>query len=258
MSPKEIRALIVDDEPAALSLLGKMLRAESGVRVVGECGDGEEAVHWLEENEADLVFLDIRMPRLDGLQVIQHTSPDDLPPVVFVTAYDEFAVRAFEVQAWDYLLKPFDAERLRETLARVRRRLDEKAELPLPERLSGLLRNFATQSAPVERLAVRKGRARVTIRVEDIRWIEAESNYVRLHLAETSYLERTSLTALERTLDPRRFVRIHRSLIVNADRIRRIESAGHGDMLLTLEDGSHLNLSRRYRARLESVLETLS
>ncbi len=257
MSKGSIRALIVDDEPAARSLLRKMLLAETGITVAGECRDGDEAGRWLEENEEDLVFLDIQMPQLDGFQVIQQTDPEDLPPVVFVTAYDEFAVQAFNVQAWDYLLKPFDAERLRETLARVRRRLGERDLSPIPERLSGFLRELA-QSPPVERLAVRKGRARVTIRVEDVRWIEADSNYVRLHLPEATYLARTSLSALENKLDRRRFVRIHRSAIVNVDRIRKMESTGHGDMRLTLDDGKQLNLSRRYRARLESVIEPLA
>lgn len=253
-----IRALIVDDEPAARALLRHMLEDEPGVSVVGECENGGEAVRWLTKEEADLVFLDIRMPGLDGFEVLRRTDPADLPPVVFVTAHDEFAVRAFEAQAWDYLLKPFDAERLRQTLARARERLTAPDAGALAERLEELLQELSPRQRPVERLSVRKGRARLTIRVADICWIEADSNYVRLHLADDSYLARSSLSALEEKLDPDRFVRIHRSAIVNVDRIDRLEPCGHGDQLLTLAGGRQLTLSRRYRHRLERVLETLA
>ena len=195
----KIRALIVDDEPAARGLLRQMLGEEPGVCVVGECENGEAAVRWLAEKEADLVFLDIRMPGLDGFDVLRETDPADLPPVVFVTAHDEFAVRAFEAQAWDYLLKPFDAERLRQTLARVRERLAPPDAGSLAERLEELLRELSPRQRQIERLSVRKGRVRLTIRVADICWIEADSNYVRLHLADKSYLARSSLSALDTT-----------------------------------------------------------
>jgi two-component system LytT family response regulator len=231
---------------------------EEGITVAGECGDGKEAVSWLATHEADLVFLDIRMPQLDGFQVVEETPGDRLPPVVFVTAHDEFALRAFSIPAWDYLLKPFDAERLKESLARVRGRLDLEDRAQLTERLDEFLRGIVHRAPHLERLAVRKGRAQVTIRVADIDWIEAQSNYARLHLQKDSYLARTSLSNLEKKLDPRSFVRIHRSAIVNIHRIAKIEPCGHGDKLLTLKDGRQLNLSRRYREGFESVLATLS
>ena len=254
----EIRALIVDDEPAARALLLHMLDDEPGITVVGECGNGDEAVRWLAEKKADLVFLDIRMPGRDGFDVLRALDPADLPPVVFVTAHDEFAVRAFEAQAWDYLLKPFDVERLRQTLARVRTRLAAADAGSLADRLEDLLHEVAVRDRPIERLAVRKGRGRLTIRVADVDWIEADSNYVRLHLEGASYLARSSLSALAQKLDPYRFVRIHRSAIVNVDRIARLEPCGHGDQLLTLDGGRQLTLSRRYRHRLERVLESLA
>ncbi len=254
--PTTLTVLIVDDEPAARRLLGSMLAAEPNVEVVGECRDGGEAVSWLEANKADVVFLDVRMPRLDGFQVIAQTKPEALPPIVFVTAYDEFALRAFGVQAWDYLLKPFDSDRLRQTLQRVRVRLAEGSSSDLSERLSQLLEGFADR--PLRRVTVRKGKARLSLKVEDLDWIEAESNYARLHTGEDSYLTRTSLAALEAKLDPRLFVRIHRSTIVNIDRVERLEPIGHGDLELELTNGRRLQVSRRYRERLESVLEPLS
>lgn len=252
-----LRALIVDDEPAARALLRHMLEEEPGVEVAGECADGEAAVRWLADHRADLVFLDIRMPGMNGFDVLR-ASAGELPPVVFVTAHDEFAVRAFEEQAWDYLLKPFDAERLHQTLERVRARLASGDSGALAERLEALVRELAPRPKPLERLSVRKGRARLTLRAADIDWIEAESNYVRLHLGEESYLARSSLTALEGKLDPERFVRVHRGAIVNVERITRLEPCGHGDQLLTLSNGRQLTLSRRFRRRLEGVLESLA
>ena len=251
-----LRILIVDDEPAARALLSSMLAAEPGVVVAGECGDGAEAVSWLADHEADAIFLDVRMPRLDGFQVIARTEPDRLPPVVFVTAYDEFALRAFRVEAWDYLLKPFDSERLRETLGRLRERLAQQTGTDLSRRLATLVDTL--QSGPAERFTVRKGKARLTVRADEVDWIGAESNYARLHVGSETYLTRTPLGSLEAKLDPRRFVRIHRSTIVNADRIERLEPIGHGDLRLFLVTGETLQVSRRYRPGLEAVLEPLS
>ncbi len=232
-----------------------MLGEEPAVEVEGVCSDGAEAVAWLESHEVDVLFLDVRMPRLDGFQVIASTDPERLPPVVFVTAYDEFALRAFRVQAWDYLLKPFDRERLRETLARVRVRLAERRASDVSEQLAGLLEELATR--PLERVTVRKGRTRRSLKVQSVDWIEAESNYARLHVGEESYLTRTSLTTLEQKLDSRLFVRIHRSAIVNVDQIERLEGIGHGDLELELSGGHRLQVSRRYRQRLERILEPL-
>lgn len=246
-----LRVLIVDDEPAALRLLRTLLADHDDVELVGECGSGRAAIERLRSGGVDVLFLDVRMPEVDGFEVLEHLgadSGDALPPaVVFVTAHDDFAVRAFEKDAWDYILKPFDEERLAAALDRVR------------SRLGGARTDGAPPSErPLERLAVPSGRGRVPIRLEDVTWIGAESNYVRFHLGGSSYLARVSLRWLESRLDPRRFARIHRSAIVQVDRIARLEPCGHGDQLLTLDDGRQLTVSRRYRDRLDAVLEPLS
>lgn len=242
---KTLRILVVDDEPAARAFLRSLLEASASVEVAGECGDGMAAVEWLAVHKVEVVFLDIQMPGLDGFGVLNALKGPGKPAVVFVTAYDDFALKAFEVEAWDYLLKPFDAERLEQALARVRRRLAETAPPDGPQRYP-------------KRLAVPRGKGRSTVQLDQVEWIGAEANYARFHLGESSYLARVSLTALEAKLDPRRFVRIHRSAIVNVDRIERLEPCGHGDLSLTLSGGQQLTLSRRFRGRLEAVLESLS
>ena len=240
-----LRALVVDDEPVARDLMCDLLRAVPDVQVAGTCSNGDEALAWLGRDRADVVFLDIHMPGLDGFDVLASLQ-DHAPMVVFVTADQEHAVRAFEIEALDYLLKPIDAERLEQSLERVRR----GRRAPTTSVDSG--------ESVLERLALPHGRGRTLVRLTDVWWLQAESNYVRFHLATASYLARAALRRLEPRLDPRRFVRIHRATIVNVDRIARLEPSGHGDLLLTLEDGRALALSRRYRDRLERVLELLS
>ncbi|MEM6795531.1 MAG: LytTR family DNA-binding domain-containing protein [Acidobacteriota bacterium] len=257
--PGRLRVLVVDDEPAGRRLLTQLLEREPGLEVVGVCGHGEEAITVLRACPVDLVFLDIRMPGKDGFEVVQ--ALEDPPPVVFVTAHDEFAPRAFEVEAWDYLLKPFDETRLRETLARVRRRLAAQSRAPAapatktagaPDSLEG------TRANPLERLAIPQGRGKVTVHLADVIAIQAESNYARFHLEGRHHLARISLAHLERRLEPRRFVRVHRSWIINVDHLERQEPAGHGDLRLIMRGGLEVSLSRRYRDRLEALLEPLS
>lgn len=242
-----LRALLVDDEPAARRLLVDLLADIPEVHPVGMCRNGREALQWLETQRADLLFLDVRMPGMDGFDVLEALGPDTektpRPAVIFVTAYDEFAIRAFEAEAWDYLLKPFDAERLRQTLHRVQKRLHRQTRPP--------------ERQPLERLSVPHGRGRVSIRLRDVLWIQAASNYARFHLEGASYLTRRSLRSLESCLDPASFVRVHRSAIVNVEHIERLQPRGHGDMALTLCDGREITLSRRYRQRFEQVLESL-
>lgn len=259
--PAVLRALIVDDEPAARRLLTDLLNQVPDVEPVGSCRNGREALAWLASQRADLLFLDVEMPGMSGFDVLEglgsETEESPRPAVIFVTAHDDFAIRAFEADAWDYLLKPFDGERLEQALERVRKRLGKGLGRPPRGSVSGSPRQPAAPRRPLERLAVPQGRGRVTIRLKDVLWIQAESNYARFHLPATSLLARMSLTQLESRLDPEIFVRIHRSTIVNVERIERLESRGHGDMALTLEDGQEVTLSRRYRARFDQVLESL-
>lgn len=244
-----LRVMIVDDEPAGRQLLQSLLAREPGIEIVGVCRHGDEALTVLGACPVDLLFLDIQMPGKNGFEVLRALA--EPPPVVFVTAHEQFAREAFEVEAWDYLLKPFDEERLGETLNRVRRRLGAAA---------GSYADAGSRAAegPLERLAIPHGRGRVMVRMERVLAIEAESNYARFHLPERSHLARISLAALERRLDPARFVRVHRSWIVNIDHLERQEPAGHGDLRLTLSGGLQVGLSRRYRGRLEALVEPMS
>lgn len=291
---RPLRALIVDDEPAARRLLARLLAKEPHVEVAGTCRHGGEALHWLRESSVDLLFLDIQMPGMNGFEML--AALESPPAVVFVTAHDDFAVRAFEAEAWDYLLKPFDEERLRQALERVRKRLgreegrsDVHDLAMIQRRLTASTRassrastrasstpapsmsetsTSAPPSTPVpatpsppaahlERLAIPQGRGRVTILMQDVRCIQAESNYARFHLEDRSYLSRISLSQLESKLDKQRFIRIHRSTIVNIDYLQRVDSHGHGDLKLTLTDGRRLTLSRRYRQRFEEIVQSL-
>ena len=251
----KLRALIVDDEPLAREGLRMHLEQEQDIAVIGESGDGEDAVRAIMELEPDLVFLDIQMPGLDGFGVIEQVGIERMPAVVFVTAYDEFALQAFEAHALDYLLKPFDEERFRRALERARRQLRGRARRNLEERLLRLLDARTTRSEFVERLVVRAGGRILILRVDDIDWIEAAANYVRLHVAGKSYLMRETMVGIESRLDPARFVRVHRSTIVRIDRIKELEPLFQGDYLIVLHDGSRLTSSRGYRSSVQRILE---
>lgn len=255
---KRYRVLIVDDEPIARRHLRVYLEREDDFEVVGEAGSGRRAVTAIRERRPDLVFLDVQMPELDGFGVLARLLPGRLPAIVFVTAFDEYAVRAFRVQALDYLLKPFDDVRFAETLERTRRHLERPALEALAERLDGLARHTSGWTRPLQRLAVKVRGESIVVKTDAIDWIEAQANYVRLHCGRDSYLVRRSLSSLEKALDPFQFARVHRAAIVNADRIRRLVPWSHGDMRITLADGTELSLSRRYRDRLERIVAGVS
>ena len=252
-----LRVLIVDDEPIARQHLRVYLEREPDLEILAECSGGHEAIQAIRQRRPDLVFLDVQMPDLDGFDVLARLRPEEMPAVIFVTAHDEYAVRAFRVEALDYLLKPFDDERFGETLARARRRIESAGLEHLADRLGSLVRQTSGRPRPLERLAIKKGPASFVVKAGAIDWIESEANYVRLHCGRESHLVRRSLTSLEEALDPSQFARIHRTAIVNADRIRRLVPWSHGDMRITLVDGTELNLSRRYRDRLERVVAGL-
>ena len=252
-----MRVLIVDDEPLARERIHDLLRKEPDVESITECGNGEEAVALIRRLELDVVFLDVQMPGLDGFGVLERLWPDPTPLVIFVTAYERFALRAFDVHALDYLLKPFDAERFTAALARARTRLSNGGSSPDLQRvlrslLSEIKGGTAAPSSAV--LAVKSGQRIVPVRVDEIDWVEAEGNYVRLHVGKASHLLRQTIASLEEELDARRFRRIHRSTIVNVDRIRELQPWFRKDYKVILRDGTELTLSRSYTDRLPEFL----
>ena len=242
----ELSVVLVDDEPPARERLRRLLGEHADVRVVGEAGSGLEAVELIEAERPDVVLLDIQMPELDGFGVIEALDPTVVPQVIFVTAYDEHALRAFEVHAIDYLLKPVEPERLRVALGRaMERRPDTRTT-------TALLRALPRSGRKLERFLIRLRSSMTLIPVTDVDWIGAAGNYVELHVGRDVHLVRGTLQELEDLL-PERFVRIHRSAIVNLDRVSRLLPWSHGDWMVELCDGTELRLSRRYRGRLGGV-----
>ena len=259
MSAAPIRAILVDDEPPARQHLTRLLKAHPDVTIVGECSTGAEAIATLRSMPVDLVFLDVQMPVMDGFGVIAAIGPDKMPPIIFNSAYSEFAVRAFEAYAVDYLLKPFDAARLGVAMDRAREQLAARATSGAEpdERLKGLLAHVEgpeTDRYP-DAIAIKTGAHYVVTRVADIDWIEADGNYARVHIQKRPRLLTKSLATLEKdVLDPDVFVRVHRSSIVNAQKIATVEPDVHGDLTLVLRDGTQVQCSRRYRKQLEGKL----
>jgi len=242
-----LRVLIVDDEAPARAKLRRYLEADDRAEVVGEAANGLEAVERIESLRPELVLLDVQMPGLDGFDVLAALEDGEAPHIVFVTAHDEHAVRAFEVRALDYLLKPVDRGRLRAALGRV-----IEAGRPGAAALA-VLQDRPASGPRLERFLVReRGRLRL-VSVDDVDWIGAAGNYVELHVGDHTHLVRGTLNELEIRLPGQRFARVHRSTIVNLDRVRELQPWSHGDLLLVLEGGTELRLSRRYRDRIQGV-----
>jgi len=239
----KIRTLVVDDEPVARARVLSLLRDEPDIEVVGECESGPQAITAIGSASPDLVFLDIQMPEMDGLQLARALG-DTMPAVVFVTAYDEYALRAFEVHALDYVLKPFSAERFRSALTHARQHLTTRrapgAREPASERR--------------DRLVIKSSGRIYFIRTQDIDWCEAAGNYVRLHVGPQTHLVRGTMAHIESQLNPALFVRVHRSTIVNADRIQELRSSFNGEYMILLHDKTRLTLSRGYRDGLQTKL----
>jgi two-component system LytT family response regulator len=241
-----VRVLIVDDEPPARAVLRNMLRRHPGVEIAGECAGGAEAIESIASLTPDLVFLDVQMPEVDGFAVLQAIAGAPAPYIVLVTAYDRYAVRAFEVEALDYLLKPFDTDRFDHVLDRARRR---RSECDWESRLASLASRFPART--VDRFLVHERERVLLLCAVDVDWIEAQGNYVSLHGNGHAHLFRESLASLETRLDPRVFRRIHRSAIVNLDAIRELRQRFHGEYEVLLRHGQVLKLGRRFRANLE-------
>jgi two-component system LytT family response regulator len=249
-----IRAAIVDDEPLARRRIRNLLMDAPDVEVIAECANGKDAIESLEESLPDLLFLDIQMPEVDGFDVLQAIGVGRVPAVIFVTAYDQFALRAFEAHALDYLLKPFDDERFGAALERARERVRQQQGGDLDRRLQALLENVRGDHGYLRRLVVPSGHRNIFVRTEHIDWIEAERNYVRVHAGGRAYLLRENLTRIASVLDPSTFCRIHRSTIVNVDRIQTVESLFHGEYLVVLQDGTKLTAGRSYRRNLNAIM----
>jgi len=254
-----LRVLIVDDEPVAREGLRGLLAQDPEIAVVGECADGQAAAEAIVSLVPDLVLLDIQMPELDGFDVVRRVGPERMPPVVFVTAYDEFALRAFEVHALDYLLKPFDDDRFAAAMARAKAIVRAGDLGGMARRLLALLGDArppeeASEAGWLTRLVIKKPGASLFLGVEQIDWIESADYCVKIHVGARTHVIREALQRLEQRLDPARFFRAHRSAIVNLDRVREVQPAFHGDFALILHDGTRVKLSRSRRSELERRL----
>jgi two-component system LytT family response regulator len=248
-----MRALIVDDEPLARTALLRLLKRDRSIVVSGECGDGESAVRAIQKMRPDIVFLDIQMPEMDGFQVVEAIGVDRMPATIFVTAFDRYAIRAFDASAVDYLLKPFAADRFCRAMARARDRWQNRQDKDAAQRLFSLL-DKRYQADYVQRLTVASAGRIIFISVDEIDWIEAEGNYARLHAGPRVFDVRETLQALTEKLDPRAFIRIHRSTIVNARRIREVQPWFQGSHIVILRNGERLRMSRYQRDAVERLL----
>lgn len=244
-----LRVVVVEDEPPARRHLRALLEAEQDVTVVGECGDGASAVEMIERLRPDVVLLDIQIPELDGFGVVEAIGAASTPAVIFVTAFDEFAVRAFEIHAVDYILKPLSAARLREAIAHARAMLQRRMPQPDLAALLGTLRG----NAPNQRIPVRDNGRIHLVAAAEIRFIEAEGAYLRVHVPERSWLIRETMTTMESRLAGTPLARVHRSLIVNRDRVRALEPLYRGEYVLFLADGTRLVTGRTYRRRVQEI-----
>jgi len=243
----------VDDEPLGRERIRALIGDDSEIDVVGECSNGRQAVAAIEQTRPDLVYLDVQMPEMDGFAVLDAIASERMPAIIFVTAYDRYAVQAFEVHALDYLLKSFDRERFQDALRRAKEQIRSSQQGFWNERLTGLLEDLQARQTRLTRFVIRSAGRIFFLRVEDIDWLEASGNYVRIHVGRESHLIRETLQSVEGRLDPAKFLRIHRSSVVNFDRIKELQPLFHGDYVVRLRDGTELTLTRNYREKLAGV-----
>lgn len=249
----KLRALIVDDEPLARERIRTLLREETDIEIAGECGDGPAAVAALRQLAPDLLFLDVQMPGMDGFEVLRALGRERLPVVVFVTAYDQHAVKAFEAHALDYLLKPFKPARFKETVRRAREHLANRDAGVVSKNLAALLGQAQPAREFISRIAVKTGERTVFVKTAQIDYVEAAGNYVVLHAGKDSHVVRETLAALEGQLDPKKFIRISRSTLVNADQIRELQPLFKGEHVVVLHNGRQLALTRGVRELQEAL-----
>ena len=252
---KPIRMLVVDDEPLARAGVRSLLANDDEIEVIGECGDGAEAVVAIMDLQPDAVLLDIKMPELSGLDVVRTIGVEQMPLVVFITAYDEHALRAFELHAMDYLLKPFDDERFVQTIERVKREFRTRAAAQLSEKLLNVLQETQPRSGRyLSRIVVRADGRTLLLRATDVDWIEAADYYARIHSGGKSHLLRETMNDLETRLDPDVFFRVHRSAIVNLEKVKEIQPYTRGEHVVIMNNGAKVRLSRGRREKLEERL----
>ncbi len=245
-----IRTLIVDDEVLARERIRDLLTSYRDFEIVGECGSGSAAVEMILRQQPEVIFLDVQMPEVDGFGVIEAVGASYVPVVIFVTAYDRYALRAFDAHALDYLLKPFDSERFDAALTRAQLQVEQHRSGKLNRQLIDLLAERKSETATAERVVVKSGGRVFFLKWAEVDWIEAASNYVGLHVGKQTHLLRETMSGLEAKLDGKRFLRIHRSVIVNIERVKELSPLFHGEYAVILEDGTQLTLSRGYKDRL--------
>ncbi len=249
-----IRVCIIDDEPIACRRIERLLKEDPEIEIIKVCNDGEDAVESIRTLHPDLIFLDIQMPEMDGFEVLQSLDSSNMPRVIFVTAFDRYAIQAFEVHALDYLLKPFDKKRFQEALERGKAQVSQDHEGSSNRELVALLKELKVHQHYLDRLII-KSKGRVSfLKTDEIDWIEAQGKYVMIHAGQESHLIRDAMNNLESELDPKKFVRIHKSAIVNIDQIKELQPLFHGDFRVILRNSTELTISRRYREKVDELL----
>ncbi len=260
----KIKTIIADDEPLAREKIRNLLAEDPDIELIGECADGIETVTAIRNQQPDLVFLDVQMPELDGFGVLKALRHSNMPTLIFVTAYDQYALRAFEVHALDYLLKPFDRERFQKALQRAKEHIRKEKSGEVNEKLLTLLEDLKSEKSNnherkyLDRLVIKAGGRVTFLKTEEIDWIEAAGNYIRLYIGKDSHLLRETMNNIQTKLDPEKFLRIHRSTILKIDRIKELQPWYHGEYFVTLENGKQLTSSRSYRHQLSKLLENSS
>ena len=254
MTSPKIRVVIADDELLARKFIRRMLKQDPEVEIVAECSNGAEAVATIRKEKPDLVFLDVQMPEMDGFAVLDAVRLDHLPEIVFTTAYESYAIRAFELHALDYLLKPFDQVRFKAALKYAKERFHSQHEEDKRLQVGTLLESIRAQQEYLDRIIIRADGRITFLQTREIDWIEADDKYVHLHTGKGARMVRQTLAAIEGQLDPKKFLRVHRSAMVNVDRIKELQPLFNGEHSLILDDGTRLTLSRKYKDKLFELL----
>ena len=249
----KIRTLLVDDQPTGLAVLRDMLHFEPDIEIIGTAASGPEAVEVINRLAPDLVFLDVQMPELDGFGVVAQIKPARMPVIIFVTGHDDYALKAFEAHALDFLVKPCQLARLRSAVQRARKQIESNQSGEVQQKLNDLLQDLKVSSKYPERLAVKSNGRIVFLRLTDIDLVEAADNYVKLYIGKETHMLRETLTALEEKLPPDRFVRISRSAIVNIESVKELHPMFHGEYMITLRNGTRVTLTRSYREQLRQL-----